>query len=100
MTKKPVKCHHCGRPRPPGAVPTHWIGCKAKKRPPGPPPQEPVPPPEGPPEDASPASSEALAVDHCEHGECTNPKRPRKQSAGPRPRFCEDHRTAKSRKEK
>ncbi|MFC5799130.1 hypothetical protein [Streptomyces formicae] len=33
----------------------------------------------------------------CEHGECTNPKRP--QGKGPKPKYCDEHSTPKSRKE-
>lgn len=33
----------------------------------------------------------------CEHGECSNPKRP--QGKGPRPKYCDEHSTPKSRKE-
>lgn len=35
--------------------------------------------------------------DSCEHGECPNPKRP--QGKGPKPKYCDDHSTPKSRKE-
>ncbi|MGA4942152.1 hypothetical protein [Streptomyces cinereoruber] len=33
----------------------------------------------------------------CEQEGCSNPKRP--QGKGPKPKFCDDHSTAKSRKE-
>lgn len=38
-----------------------------------------------------------LAALECEHGECENPKRP--QGKGPRPKYCDEHSTPKSRKE-
>lgn len=33
----------------------------------------------------------------CEHGECSNQRRP--QGKGPKPKYCDEHSTPKSRKE-
>lgn len=46
---------------------------------------------------AAPSDAEPAPVDACEHGECPNPKRP--QGKGPKPKYCDEHSTPKSRKE-
>ncbi|MFJ2650883.1 hypothetical protein ACIO1C_29710 [Streptomyces sp. NPDC087420] len=70
-----MSCQKCGRED------GHWVGCEAASggtQPPG------VPP-------------EAAEKDGCEHGKCSNAKRPA-QGKGPKPKYCDDHSTPKSRK--
>ena len=54
----------------------HHYGCAERVR-------EPAPEPPG--------------DDSCEHGDCSNLKRP--QGKGPKPKYCDEHSTPKSRKE-
>lgn len=72
-----MSCQTCGRGD------GHWLGCEKAQKPVR---HEPVTEPE-----------KIVKVEHCEHGECSNPKRP--QTKGPKPKYCDDHSTPKSRKE-
>lgn len=63
-----MSCQHCGRHD------GHYIGCRAIESGSEPPPL--------PPENSS---------DQCARPECTNPRAP--QGKGPRPKYCEDHKT-------
>lgn len=69
-----MSCQKCGRED------GHWLACEAA---PGG-----TQPPSVPPK--------AAEEDGCEHGECSNPKRA--QGKGPKPKYCDDHSTPKSRK--
>ncbi|UQA91643.1 hypothetical protein [Streptomyces halobius] len=92
-----MSCKHCGREPQADGTPTHWLGCKAKKaeRAPEPPPRAAEVPEVA---EADNLADLPVPVDRCTFGECANPKRP--QGKGPKPKYCDDHRTAKSRKEK
>lgn len=46
---------------------------------------------------AKPQAYARVPGEHCEHGDCTNPKRPPK-GKGPAPKYCEDHSDPKNRK--
>ncbi|OEJ24282.1 hypothetical protein AS594_07065 [Streptomyces agglomeratus] len=77
-----MTCKSCGR-EPENGRPTHWLGCK--EIPSGGRLMELF-------EEQNHLSPETC----CEHGECTNPKRP--QGKGRAPKFCEDHSDPKKRK--
>lgn len=73
-----MSCQQCGRED------GHWLGCSEAPRP-------------------TTMQDEARAIAAavvkpllCDHGECSNPKRA--QGKGPRPKYCDDHSTPKSRK--
>ncbi|MFC8490730.1 hypothetical protein ACFUJU_07970 [Streptomyces sp. NPDC057235] len=70
-----MSCQTCGHP-PEGDIQPHNFGCA---------------------ESLAAREARPSEPDDCEHGGCSNPKRP--QGKGPKPRFCDDHSTAKSRKE-
>lgn len=77
-----MSCDKCGRND------GHWIGCEVVKPPMM---QSKYPKAVG-------RDTVDLAALECEHGECSNPKRP-PQGKGPRPKYCGEHSTPKSRKE-
>lgn len=81
-----MSCQKCGRSD------GHHLGCEVPSRQ-----VRLVPKPDARPvEEAVTEELERLA--RCEHGECSNPKRP-PQGKGPRPKYCDEHSTPKSRKE-
>jgi hypothetical protein len=89
-------CRACGREQENGVY-THYLGCDNIAKPP---PTDPLPELvekavaelEDGPVEPDPKDPEACQVEGC-----SNPKRP--ATKGPKPKFCEDHRDPKSRKE-
>lgn len=85
-----MSCEKCGRPAENG-TPAHWLGCASVPML--------APNPAYRTQDATTelAGGPAGALHLCELASCFNEKRP--QGKGPKPKYCTDHSTPKSRKE-